>query len=93
MGPHLAIAFLFVATDALIWLYIMIYHLDRVPKGDPIKVFTRAIIAGIGGVAGAYIIAQVTGANDLLTALVGALIGGRLVGGAIQMFAGGKGEG
>lgn len=86
MVPYLAIAFFFAATDALYWWWEMIYHLQLVPHPKdpgPIRVWTRAAFSGIGGVAGAYGLTQLTGANDLLTVLAGAYIGGRIVGGAI----------
>jgi hypothetical protein len=91
MGPHLAIAFFFAATDALIWLKILIFHLDKVPPKDPVgpgtfQLLTRTVLAGVGGVAGAFVLLQVTGATDLLTTLAGAYMGGRLVGGAASIF-------
>jgi hypothetical protein len=95
MGPHLAIAFFFAATDALYWLKELIFHLKVVdPDGPPIErlggfeVWTRAAISGVGGVGGAYALVQLTNATDLLTVIVGAFIGGRIVGGAVASYRG-----
>jgi hypothetical protein len=61
----------------------MLFHLKVVdPDGPPTaRVWALAVISGIGGVVGSYVTLRLTGSTDLLTALVGAFIGGRLVGG------------
>lgn len=89
---HLIIAFFFAATDSLYWLWEMIYHLQLVPPKDPVgpgtlKVWIRAVICGVGGIAGAYALTQLGGTTELLTVLAGAYMGGRFVGGAMASFA------
>lgn len=93
MGQSLVIAFFFAATDRLYWLRELIFHLKVIdPDGPPVarvgmgQVWIQAVISGIGGVAGAYAITQLTHANDLVTVLAGAFIGGRLVSAAIASF-------
>jgi hypothetical protein len=82
MGMTLVIAFFAASVDRLYWAVFKERDMRVDPKGGgPGGPLMQAVLAGIGGAAGAFLIARVTGSTDLFTAIVGAFIGGRLVGG------------
>jgi hypothetical protein len=77
------------AVDRLYWaVFGFIIMRTDPPRGPGVGPLLEAVLSGVGGAVGAFAISQLTGQRDLLTAVVGAFIGGRLVGGAIDMFRG-----
>lgn len=80
---YLIVAFFFAAVDRLQWaIFGRIWKLIP-PGGNP---FLEAVFPGIGGAIGAFAITRLTGQTDLFTAVVGAFIVGRIVGGLIDTF-------
>ncbi len=89
--PPFVIPFFAAMVDRLYWAIYKRRDMVTDPKGGgpggPLRAWVEAIVSGIAGVAGAYLIGRVGGQNDFLTTLVGAFIGGRIVGGLIDTFA------
>jgi hypothetical protein len=86
-----AIPFFAAMVDRLYWAIWKERDKRIDPKGGgpggPLRAWVEAIISGLAGAAGAYVVGRVTGQTDLLSSLAGAYIGGRLVGGAIDSVA------
>lgn len=81
---YFIVAFFFAAVDRLQWaIFGRIWKLIPPKGGNP---FLEAVFPGIGGAIGAFAITQLTGQTDLFTAIVGAFIAGRIVGGLIDTF-------
>lgn len=84
MMEHLIIAGFVAAVDRLMWaVFGRIWKLMPPKGGGP---WVQAVISGIAGVGGAFAIARLTGQADLVTAIVGAFIAGRIVGGIFDTF-------
>jgi hypothetical protein len=85
MQPFI-IAF-FVATVDTLYYTVFGKILQVLPDRHGGGPWGRALISGVAGVAGAFAIMRLTGQVDIFTVVVGAVIGGRLVGGAIASTA------
>lgn len=85
MIKYYIIAGLFAIVDRVAWaIWGKIWRLIP-PKGwEP---WGHAVLSGIGGIAGAFAVTQMLGQVDLFTIIVGAYIGGRLVGGVLDTMA------
>lgn len=77
--------FLIAAAGSVADRLYMIVFKEPIQRGPSFPQLFTAILCGIGGAAGALAVSQLTGQNNLFTAVVGAFIGGRLVGGAIDL--------
>jgi hypothetical protein len=87
MGPWI-IPFFAASVDRLYWAIYKRRDMVVPPKGGgPVGAWIQAFVSGIGGAAGAFAISRLTGQSDLFTLIVGAFIGGRLVGGIIDTVA------
>jgi hypothetical protein len=79
---YMIIAGFVAAVDRLEWaVFGRIWKLIPPKGGNP---WLQAVWSGIGGVIGAFAITRLTGQTDLFTAVVGAFIVGRIVGGIID---------
>ena len=77
------IPFMVAVVDRLYWAVfgkILQVLPDRHGGGPWGRQLLESIISGVGGVAGAYAIGRLTGQSDLVTGVIGAFIGGRVVG-------------
>jgi hypothetical protein len=80
------IPFFAATVDRLYWA-IYKNRDERIPPkdgGPVVGAWISAFISGVAGAAGAFAINRMTGQMDLFTLVVGAFIGGRLVGGIID---------
>jgi hypothetical protein len=59
----------------------------RLVPPKPWEPWVHAVFSAIGGAVGALAITQLTRQNDLFTIVVGAIIGGRIVGGILDTMA------
>ena len=81
---YLIIAGFVAVVDRLMWaVFGRIWKLIPPRGGGP---WVQALISGIAGVAGAYALTRLTNQADLATAIVGAFIAGRIVGGIMDTF-------
>ena len=79
---YLIIAGFVAAVDRLMWaVFGRIWKLVPPRGGGP---FVQAVFSGIGGALGALAITRLTGQTDLVTAIAGAFIAGRIVGGIMD---------
>jgi len=83
------IPFFAATVDRLYWAIFKNRDMRVPPKGPvgPLRAWGESVISGMAGAAGAYAISRGTGTSDLFTLIVGAFIGGRLVGGIIDTVA------
>ena len=79
---YLIIAGFVAAVDRLMWaVFGRIWKLIPPKGGGP---WVQAVYSGVGGALGALAIARWTGQTDLVTAVAGAFIVGRIVGGIMD---------
>jgi hypothetical protein len=85
MIEYYIIAGLVAGVDRLTWaIYGRIWKLIPPKGGEP---WLHAVFSAIGGVVGAFVVSKLTGQADLFSTVVGAFIGGRLVGGILDTMA------
>jgi hypothetical protein len=86
----MVIGFFVAVVDRLYWAVFknIIIRSDIVPPkgpGGPVGPLFEALICGIAGVAAAFVLGRQMGHSDLFTFVVGAFVGGRILGGAIDL--------
>lgn len=79
--PHFFLATAVAVVDALYWAIFKERDMRMPPKP-----WWNLALAAIGGVAGSYAAVQFGGSDDLLTATLGAFVGGRLFNGTKEMI-------
>jgi hypothetical protein len=81
---NMIVCALVAGVDRLYWAIFGVRDSLIPPKPQWWNWWFVSIYSAIGGVAGGFAISRITDSTDLFTMVIGALIGGRLVGGMIE---------